>query len=245
MHKVAVVTGAGQGIGRAVAQEMGAAGYAVAVCDINEQTGKETVSQMVSAGNHAVYYYVDVTNYESIEACVLDIEKNVGPVHVLVNAVGWDIIEPFLDNTFDYWDKVINLNYRSVLYCCRAVLPKMIERGYGRIVNIGSDAGRVGSMGESVYAGTKGGVIAFTKSLAREMARKGITVNCVCPGPTDTPLFHSQPDKMKEALIRAIPLRRLAKPEEIAYAVRFFAEERAGYMTGQVISVSGGLTMVD
>jgi 2-hydroxycyclohexanecarboxyl-CoA dehydrogenase len=245
MKNVAMVTGAGQGIGKAIAKELASQGFTVAACDINVGTGLQTVEELKSAGYRSEFYEVNVTDFDSVTANVAAIENQLGPVEVLVNTVGWDIIEPFVKNSADYWEKVINLNYRSVIYGCRAVLEKMMERKQGRIINIGSDAGRVGSMGETVYAGTKGGVIAFTKSLARETARHGILVNCVCPGPTDTPLFRSQPDTNKDALIRAIPLRRLAEPEDIAYAVGFFASERASYMTGQIISVSGGLTMAD
>lgn len=245
MSKVAMVTGAGQGIGKAIAFELASKGFKVGVCDINEETGSVTVKALNEKGFISQFYKTDVTSLESLNNTVFEIESQLGPIHVLVNTVGWDIIEPFIDNSTEYWEKVIDLNFKSTIYGCRAVLPKMMERKCGRIINIASDAGRVGSSGETVYAGTKGGVIAFTKSLAREMARNNIIVNCVCPGPTDTPLFASQPEKMKEALIRAIPLKRLAQPEDIAYAVGFFADERAGFMTGQVISVSGGLTMVD
>lgn len=245
MKNVAMVTGAGQGIGKAIAKELAAKGYKVAACDINEETGSATAFELTEGGSTCKFYKTNVTSLESLTNTVAEIEQQLGPIDVLVNTVGWDIIEPFIENSVEYWEKVIDLNFRSVVYGCKAVLPNMIERKYGRIINIASDAGRAGSSGETVYAGTKGGVIAFTKSLAREMARHKVIVNCVCPGPTDTPLFASQPDKMKEALVRAIPLRRLAQPEDIAYAVGFFAEERAEFMTGQVLSVSGGLTMVD
>lgn len=245
MSKVAMVTGAGQGIGKAVAKEMASKGYAVAVCDINTVTGETTAGELTANGLEAKFFEVNVTSLDSFNMVVEKIESELGPIEVLVNTVGWDIIEPFMKNSVEYWEKVIDLNFRSTIYGSRAVLPKMIERQSGRIINIASDAGRVGSLGETVYAGTKGGVIAFSKSLAREMARNKITVNVVCPGPTDTPLFASQPDKNKEALIRAIPLRRVAQPEDIAYGVGFFASERANYITGQVLSVSGGLTMVD
>lgn len=245
MGNVALVTGAGQGIGKAIVFELASKGYSIAICDINEESGNNTQNELIEAGYKGEFYKTDVTSLESFEHTVAEATNNLGQIDILVNTVGWDIIEPFMDNSIDYWDKVIDINFRSTIYGSKAVLPQMIERKYGRIVNIASDAGRVGSSGETVYAGAKGGVIAFTKSLAREMARHNISVNCICPGPTDTPLFASQPEKMKEGLIRAIPLRRLAQPEEIAYAVGFFANERAGYMTGQVISVSGGLTMVD
>lgn len=245
MTKVAMVTGAGQGIGKAIAYELASKGFKIAACDINKGTGTETVKELNSKGFASQFYKTDVTNLDSLSSIASEIESELGPIKVLVNTVGWDIIEPFMDNSVDYWEKVIDLNFRSTLYGCRAVLKKMMERKNGKIINLASDAGRVGSSGETVYAGAKGGVIAFTKSLAREMARHNINVNCVCPGPTDTPLFASQPEKIKEALIRAIPLKRLAQPKDIAYAVGFFAEERASYITGQVISVSGGLTMAD
>lgn len=245
MKNVAMVTGAGQGIGKAIAFELANKGYKIAVCDINKETGTNTEKELINSGHVAQFYKTDVTNLSNVEHNVKTISDELGPIDVLVNTVGWDIIEPFMDNPTDYWDKVIDINFKSTIYCSKAVLPQMMERNYGRIINIASDAGRVGSSGETVYAGAKGGVIAFTKSLAREMARHKINVNCVSPGPTDTPLFASQPEKMQQALIRAIPLRRLAQPEDIAYAVGFFADKRASFMTGQVLSVSGGLTMVD
>jgi len=163
---------------------------------------------------------------------------------VIVNNAGWDEIRPFMDNDRDFIRKVVAINYLGPVHMCSAFLPGMVESGDGgRVVNIASDAGRGGSMGGTVYAGAKGGVIALTKSLAREMARYQINVNCVCPGPTDTPLFQAQPEKLKEALIKAIPFRRLAQPQEVAGAVLFFASDAASFITGQVISVSGGLTM--
>jgi 2-hydroxycyclohexanecarboxyl-CoA dehydrogenase len=166
-----------------------------------------------------------------------------GPATALVNTVGWDRIEPFLDNTPAYWDQILGLNLLGPIRVTRAFLDGMIAAGGGTIVNVASDAGRVGSTGETVYAGAKGGVIAFTKSLAREMARHSIRVNCVCPGPTDTPLFRAQPVKMQEALERAIPMKRLAQPSEVADAIAFLASGRSSFITGQVLSVSGGLTM--
>jgi 2-hydroxycyclohexanecarboxyl-CoA dehydrogenase len=169
--------------------------------------------------------------------------NELGPIRVLVNTVGWDRIEPFLDNTPEYWDQILGLNLLGPIRVTRAFLDGMIAAGGGAIVNVASDAGRVGSTGETVYAGAKGGVIAFTKSLAREMARYKIRVNCVCPGPTDTPLFRAQPVKMQEALEHAIPMRRLAQPEEVADAIAFLASSRSSFITGQVLSVSGGLTM--
>lgn len=171
-----------------------------------------------------------------------------GPVEVLVNNAGWNEIRPFLETDEDFWDRVIEINFKGCLRVTRGVLPGMVERGWGRIVNISSDAGRVGSSGESVYAGAKAAVIAFTKTIARESARAGVTANVVAPGPTQTPMLASMSEgesgaRLVEALKRAVPMRRLGEPEDIAAAVAFLASDRAGYITGQTLSVSGGLTM--
>lgn len=242
--KVAIVTGAGQGIGKATALTLAKQGADIVLADINEVTLGQTRSEVEELGRKAIAVPTDVTKWEAVEQLVELAIAELQKVDVLVNAVGWDIIQPFWENTLEYWDKVIDLNYKSVVYCSKAVLLKMMGNGGGKIVNISSDAGRVGSLGETVYAGAKGGVIAFTKSLARETARYNINVNCVCPGPTDTPLYRGQPEKNRQALERAIPFRRVAKPEEIANAVLFFASGLSDYVTGQVLSVSGGLTMV-
>jgi 2-hydroxycyclohexanecarboxyl-CoA dehydrogenase len=162
---------------------------------------------------------------------------------VLVNGAGWGTTHPFWEGTPELWDRIIALNFVGPMRLTKALLPEMMKRGGGKIINIASDAGRVGSLGETVYSGAKGGLIAFTKSLARETARYGINVNCVCPGPTDTPLMAAVPEKVTEALKKAIPFRRLGRPEEVADAVLFFAGDTASYVTGQVLSVSGGLTM--
>ncbi len=186
---------------------------------------------------------VDMTDTTSITALADAAQAAHGPIDVLVNAAGWGRTAPFVEGTPAFWERLIALNLVGPMTLAKALLPGMMERARGRIVNIASDAGRVGSLGETVYAGAKGGLIAFTKSLARETARYRINVNCVCPGPTDTPLMAAVPDKVKEALIKAIPLRRLGQPEEVAEAVLFFAGPGAAYITGQVLSVSGGLTM--
>lgn len=237
----AVVTGGASGIGRAVANGLAAAGARVAVLDRNGVGAATTVESL--EGSHAAYE-VDLVDRVAVQALGSKVEDDLGPVDIVVNAAGWDIIENFLDNSREYWDQIVGINLLGPIEVTRVFLERMVARGEpGRIVNVASDAGRVGSAGEAVYAGAKGGVIAFSKALARETARYGITVNTVCPGPTDTPLFRSQPQKMQEALTRAIPLRRLAKPEEVADAIVFFASDRASFITGQVISVSGGLTM--
>jgi 2-hydroxycyclohexanecarboxyl-CoA dehydrogenase len=176
-------------------------------------------------------------------------EERFGHVDVLVNNAGWDDLKPFLETDEAFWDQIIDINFKGPLRFIRLLLPGMVERGWGRIINIGSDAGRVGSSLESVYSGAKGGIIAFTKTIAREVARKGVTANTVCPGPTDTPFMRETMDAQQDseavlgAMVRSVPMRRLAAPEEVAAAVRFFATDEAGYVTGQTLSVSGGLTM--
>ena len=242
--KTAVVTGAGSGIGRATAQALARAGARVVVADIDAGSGAATVAALQAQGLHAQYLHVDMTDPQSIDAFAAAVQAEHGAVDVLVNAAGWGRTAPFIEGSNEFWAKLVALNFVGPMQLARALLPAMIERASGRIVNIASDAGRVGSLGETVYAGAKGGLIAFTKSLAREVARHHINVNCVCPGPTDTPLMAAVPDKVKDALTKAIPFRRLGKPEEVADAVVFFASDRAAYVTGQVLSVSGGLTMV-
>jgi len=237
---VAVVTGAGSGIGRAIALRLAGAGTPVVAADIDPDAAEATAAEkreLITARA------VDVADPGSVGELRSWTAGSSGPPGILVNAAGWDRTSPFLETTPEFARRVVDVNYLGPVHMCRAFLPAMAEAGRGKVVNIASDAGRVGSAGETVYAGAKGGVIALTKSLAREMARYRINVNCVCPGPTDTPLFAAQPEKLKEALIRAIPFRRLARPEEIAEAVAFFTSESASFITGQVLSVSGGLTM--
>jgi 2-hydroxycyclohexanecarboxyl-CoA dehydrogenase len=242
-NKTAVVTGAASGIGRATALALAGEGADVIVADIDAAGGEATAAAIRQQGQRATFMPIDMTDATSIEAFALAVQAQCGAVDVLVNAAGWGRTAPFVEGTPEFWAKLVALNFVGPMQLAKALLPAMIERASGRIVNIASDAGRVGSLGETVYAGAKGGLIAFTKSLARETARYQINVNCVCPGPTDTPLMAAVPDKVKEALIKAIPFRRLGKPEEVAEAVLFFAGDRAAYVTGQVLSVSGGLTM--
>jgi 2-hydroxycyclohexanecarboxyl-CoA dehydrogenase len=242
-NRIAVVTGAASGIGRATAQALAEAGARVVVADIDRDHGAVAVAALREQGFDALFLAVDLTDAASIGAFAEAVAAQVGAVDILVNGAGWGQTLPFWEGTPQLWERLIALNFVGPMQLVKALLPAMMARGSGRIVNIASDAGRVGSLGETVYSGAKGGLIAFTKSLARETARHGITVNCVCPGPTETPLLFAVPEKHLEAFKKAIPMRRFAQPAEIADAVAFFASERAGYITGQVLSVSGGLTM--
>lgn len=242
-NKTAVVTGGGSGIGRATCIALAQAGARVFVGDINQVSGAAVAAEIRAAGGAAEALFLDITDDAAIKAFADAVHAAAGKADIVVNAAGWDIIESFVKNTPQYWDKIMAINFMGPVKVTRAFLDQMIEAKSGKIVNISSDAGRVGSGGETVYAGAKGGVIAFTKSLARELARYAINVNCVCPGPTDTPLFATQPEKAQQALINAIPFRRLARADEIADSVTFFASERSSFITGQVVSVSGGLTM--
>jgi 2-hydroxycyclohexanecarboxyl-CoA dehydrogenase len=237
---VAVVTGGASGIGRASVLALAGSGLRVAVGDLNEDGAHAAAGQADGAQG----FGVDVADEDSVRAFAEHVIGEVGAPSVLVNCAGWDETHPFLDTDRQFWERVLSVNLTGVVAVTHAFLGAMINaaRG-GRIVNIASDAGRVGSSGEAVYAGAKGGVIAFTKSLAREAARHAITANVVCPGPTDTPLFRAQPERLQQALERAVPMGRLGLPGDVAAAIAFFASEDASYVTGQVLSVSGGLTM--
>ncbi|GAA1031136.1 MULTISPECIES: SDR family NAD(P)-dependent oxidoreductase [Amycolatopsis] len=239
--KVIIVTGAGQGIGRGIAEKLAAEGATVVVSDINETTAKETAAAIGGVG-----VKTDVTSPESVAAAVEQVRAQFGRIDVLVNNAGWDKAGPFIESDRADWDRVVQINLYGVLNTCREVLPVMAEQGFGSVVNIASDAGRVGSSGEAVYSAAKGGIIAFTKSIARELARSKVNANVVCPGPADTELFASlggDNRKLREALTKAIPFRRLAQPSDIANVVAFLASDEAAYVTGQTVSVSGGLTM--
>jgi 2-hydroxycyclohexanecarboxyl-CoA dehydrogenase len=243
--KTAVVTGAASGIGLATAQTLAQAGAYVLLGDIAEQAGEQVAQGIRAGGGSADFITLDVTDPDSIARFKQQALQRRPQVDIVANVAGWDRIEPFIENTPEYWRQIVDLNLLGPVAVTRAFLDGMIERTAGKIVSVSSDAGRVGSLGETMYAGAKGGVIAFTKSLAREVARFNINVNCVCPGPTDTPLLARVPERHREAFIKATPMRRLGKPSEVADAVLFFASDRASFVTGQVLSVSGGLTMVD
>lgn len=239
--KIAFVTGAGQGIGAGIAIKLAAEGATVVVTDLNGDTAAQTAGTL---GNDSVGLQVDVTDRASVEAAVDQVIDRFGRIDVLVNNAGWDKVEPFLASEPDTWDRVMAVNLYGVFNTCKKILPLMVERESGSVVNLGSDAGRVGSSGEAVYSAAKGGVISFSKTIARELARSSINVNCVCPGPTDTPLFASiGGEKLRAALQKAIPMQRLGRPEDLANLVAFLASDEAAFITGQTVSVSGGLTM--
>jgi len=242
--KIAVVTGAASGIGLATAETLAVAGARVIVADIAKEKGESAATALQKKGFKAEYVYLDITDDASIAAFVDSVQGKAGAVDIIVNGAGWGQIKPFWDMPLETWNKIVALNLVGPMKLIKAFLPKMMERNAGKIVNVSSDAGRVGSSGETVYAGAKGGLIAFTKSLAREVARYNINVNCVCPGPTETPLLSAVPEKHLESFKRAIPFRRFGKPQEVADAILFFASSRSDYITGQVLSVNGGLTMV-
>jgi 2-hydroxycyclohexanecarboxyl-CoA dehydrogenase len=245
--RVALVTGGAGGIGGAIVSALAESGCAVAACDLDEDACAAVAAEVRSAGATALALALDVTDPRSVAHALAAAESELGPIEVLVNCAGWDEFRAFLDTDESFWRRVIAINYEGVLRTTRATLGAMIERRSGRIVNISSDAARVGSAQESVYAGAKAGVVAFTKTIAREVARHRITANVVCPGPTDTPLLAAmageEGTRLLQALERAVPMRRLGRPEEVAAAVAFLASESASYITGQTLSVSGGLTM--
>ncbi len=239
-----VVTGGASGIGRATALLLAREGATVIIGDVDAKGGEAVAAEAAGAGLVVAFLPLDLSDRASVSGFAEAVHRRVERIDGLVNGAGWDRIEPFLQNPPEMVDQVIAINLVGAVRLTRALLDPMVAAQQGKIVNISSDAGRVGSTGETVYAAAKGGLIAFTKSLARELARYRINVNCVCPGPTDTPLFQRQPERMREALTRVIPFRRIARPEEVAEAVMFFLGGRSDYITGQVLSVSGGLTMV-
>lgn len=247
--KAVLVTGAGGGFGKALTRRFAEEGAALALFDLDAKALDTAADIARAAGATPRTYAVDIADHAAVKRAVDDAAGALGRLDVLVNNAGWDRFALFLDTTPDFWDRVIAVNLRGPINLHHAALPHMVRQKSGRVVNIASDAGRVGSSGESVYSACKGGIIAFTKTMAREMARHNILVNAVAPGPADTPLFHSfvgegeAGRKVHEALEKSIPLRRIARPEDLPGLVAFLASDDAAYITGQVISVSGGLTM--
>lgn len=247
--KTIIVTGGGGGIGGATCRRLAQDGAKVAVFDMNLEAAQKVVDAIKTAGGTAAAFQCDITNRPQVDGAVAATIAQLGPIDVLVNNAGWDVFKPFTKTVPAEWDRLIAINLTGALHMHHAVLPGMVERKSGRIVNIASDAARGGSSGEAVYSACKGGLVALSKTLAREHARQGITVNVVCPGPTDTALLAGvaegarDPAKLIEAFKSAIPLGRLGQPEDLASAIAFFASDDASFITGQVISVSGGLTM--
>jgi 2-hydroxycyclohexanecarboxyl-CoA dehydrogenase len=247
--KTVIVTGGAGGIGGATCRRFAAEGAKVAVFDMNMQAAQKVADEIKASGGVAAAFECDITDRAAVDAAVAATVAQLGPIDVLVNNAGWDVFKPFTKTTPDQWQRLIAINLTGALHMHHAVLPGMAARKCGRIVNISSDAARVGSSGEAVYAACKGGLVAFSKTIAREHARHGITVNVVCPGPTDTALFAEykegagNPEKLMEAFTRAIPLGRIGQPEDLPGAIVFFASDDAAFITGQVLSVSGGLTM--
>ncbi len=248
-NKTVIVTGGGGGIGGATCRRFGEAGSRVAVFDINLESAAKTAADITQAGGVAQAFRCDITDHEGVKAAVASAEAALGPISILVNNAGWDIFRLFKDTTPADWQKLIAINLTGALNMHHAGLPGMLERRHGRIVNIASDAARVGSSGEAVYAACKAGLVGFSKTIAREHARHGISVNVVCPGATNTALFADykkgagNPEKLEEAFRRATPMGRIGEPEDLPGAILFFASDDAAYVTGQVLSVSGGLTM--
>ena len=247
--KAALVTGGGRGIGRAIALGLAQEGAQVAVLDILADNAAAVTGEIEATGVKALALACDLTKRAQVDRAIADTLAQFGQIDILVNNAGWDRMELFLDSEEETWDKIIAINFKGILYVCKAALPSMAARGQGKVISIASDAGRAGSTGEAVYAGTKGAIIAFSKTLAREMARHKITVNVVCPGLTETPLLQGireqspKTEKVIEAVTRAIPLGRVGQPEDIAGAVVYLASPAADFVTGQTLSVSGGLTM--
>lgn len=247
--KTVIVTGGGGGIGGATCRRFGREGAQVAVLDLDLDAAERVAAAIRAEGGTAQAFRCDITDRAGVDAALDAAQARLGPIDVLVNNAGWDVFKPFTKTEPAQWDRLIAINLTGALHMHHAVLPGMAARKRGRIVNIASDAARVGSSGEAVYAACKGGLVAFSKTIAREHARHGITVNVVCPGPTDTALFADykegagNPEKLMEAFTRAIPLGRIGRPDDLPGAVLFFAGDDAAYVTGQVLSVSGGLTM--
>lgn len=247
--KNVIVTGGGGAIGGAICRRFAGYGAHVGVLDKNVEGAHRIADTIRRGSGRAVAMAVDITDHGAVKDAVAAFEAEIGPTNILVNNAGWDRFANFIDTSPELWDQLIAINLRGPLNMTHAVLRGMVDRGYGRIVNIASDAGRVGSSQEAVYSACKGGIIAFTKTVAREVARKGVTLNAVCPGPTDTPLLAAvagndeRGQRVRAALVNAIPMKRVGQPEDIPGAVCFLASDDASFITGQTISVSGGLTM--
>lgn len=248
--KLALVTGGAGGIGLAICRRLAAEGCTVGVLDLSKESAEKACAAIKADGGEAIAVAADISNYEVLAAAIGGLTASGRTIDILVNCAGWDKFGPFVKQPPELYRKVVEINLVGMMNVTHLVAPGMLAKGAGRIVNIASDAGRVGSAGESSYAAAKGGVIAFTKSMARELAGKGISVNVVCPGPTETSMMAEvvsaagSPDKLREALLRLIPMRRFGQPDDVAGVVAFYASDDVAYVTGQVLSVSGGMNMV-
>ncbi len=246
---IVIITGGGGGIGQAVCKRFAEHGAKVAVLDRDEQAAQATVKVIEAAQGQAKAYAADITDYDAIVTTVAKIEQGLGTPTILVNNAGYDRFMPFLKTEPAMWESLIAINLTGALNMHHVVLPKMVEAGGGRVINIASDAARVGSSGEAVYAACKAGMLGLSKTLARELASKNITLNVVCPGPTDTALLKGvadtarAPEKLLEAFRNAVPMRRIGQPEDFPGIITLLASDEGSFITGQVISVSGGLTM--
>lgn len=246
--RTALVTGGARGIGRGIAEALASAGFAVAIADLETSDGAATAAELADAGARTTFAAIDVTDSDSVVAAVLAAAAALGPVDVVVNNAGYDELRPFVATDEDLWRRIVDVNYLGTLRVTKAVVPGMLERGWGRVISVGSDAARVGSPMEAVYSGSKGAIVSFSKALAREVAKQAVTVNVVCPGPTRTPGFEQATEgqdasKLLAAMTRGVPMGRLGEPADIGAAVAFLASDAAGFITGQTLSVSGGLTM--
>jgi 2-hydroxycyclohexanecarboxyl-CoA dehydrogenase len=241
-EEIVVVTGAGSGIGAAAARGFGQDGYSVAVADIDQSLAESVAEKIVADGGRATAVRVDVSDTDSVTHAAAEVLAQLGQPSVLVNCAGWDEMMPFVDTEPEFWKRVVAINLIGAIAMTHSLFGSLVATK-GRLVNVSSDAGRVGSSGETVYAAAKAGMIGFTKSVAREFARHGVTANCVCPGPVNTPFLDKNPPGLRDALTKAIPMRRVGEPADVWNAIRFFASRDSSYITGQVLSVSGGLTM--
>jgi len=242
--KHVIVTGGASGIGRAVVKRLAEEGCIVGIFDLDDKGAATTIGMCQSGNGRVTAHKVDISDYKQVEEATRAFESQAGPIDMLANVAGWDKAAPFLETDVELWNRIIAINLYGPLNVQHVIARGMAERKFGRIVNVASDAGRVGSFGEAVYSACKGGIASFTKTLARELARSGITLNVVCPGPTDTPLFRSFADqKLRDSLARAIPMGRIGEPDDCAGMIAFLLSEDARFMTGQTVSVSGGLTM--